>query len=157
VFKKYAGVRGIPFLDVAGSMPRDPDLFTDAVHATYAGVRLHAWIAAQQLVPILRERVMSGRLPRPSRSDLTRHPAFPGNVRTAPFEWTAHLGQAIKLGRLELGDDVQAVAPAIVEKGEELIVRIPKHTPPRYAALIGLPSHPSAPGTNLRFIAETRV
>jgi hypothetical protein len=100
---------------------------------------------------------MSGRLPRPFRSDLTQHPAFPGNVRTATFDCTSDLDQAIKLGRLELGDDVQAVAPASVEKTEDLIVRIPKHTPPRYAALIGLPSHPSAPGANLRFIAETRV
>jgi hypothetical protein len=48
VLRKFAELRGVPFLDIAGAMPRDPDLFMDAVHATDEGIRLHAWIAAHR-------------------------------------------------------------------------------------------------------------
>ena len=47
VFAKYAAVHGLPFVDVAGNMPFDPDLFVDAVHTNYAGIRLAAWVILQ--------------------------------------------------------------------------------------------------------------
>ena len=40
VFAKYAAAHRLPFLDVARLMPRDPDLFVDAIHNTETGVRL---------------------------------------------------------------------------------------------------------------------
>jgi hypothetical protein len=49
VLGKYAALRGLPFLHIASAMPRDPDLFYDPIHATYPGIRLFAWIMAQQL------------------------------------------------------------------------------------------------------------
>jgi hypothetical protein len=82
-FAKFAASRNIPFVDIAAAMPFDPALFGDAIHATYDGVRLHAWIAAQQLVPILAPRIADGRLPRPARRHDTRHPAFGAAPRTA--------------------------------------------------------------------------
>jgi hypothetical protein len=64
-------------------MPLDPNLFVDAVHATYDGVRLHGWMVAQQLAPLLRQRIAQGRLPRPARDLGTNHPAFLTPERTA--------------------------------------------------------------------------
>jgi hypothetical protein len=64
VLQKFAAWRDIHFVDVAGVMPPDPNLFFDAVHATYDGIRLHAWFVAQQLAPLLGQRIAQGRLPR---------------------------------------------------------------------------------------------
>lgn len=86
VFRKFAAVRDLPFLDIAGRMPRDPNLFGDAIHATYDGVRLHAWIAAQQLAPLLWKGVGEGRLPRSRRSQRTQHPGFLQDEQTARLE-----------------------------------------------------------------------
>jgi hypothetical protein len=57
VLAKYAAKHGLPFLDVAGLMPQDPGLFLDPAHLTYHGVRLHAWIVLQELVPLVVERL----------------------------------------------------------------------------------------------------
>jgi hypothetical protein len=86
VFRKFAAARGLPFVDMAAHMPRDPNLFSDPIHATYDGVRLHAWIAAQQLAPLIARRVMEGRLPRLVQAQPAVHPAFPGNERTLTFQ-----------------------------------------------------------------------
>lgn len=67
VFAKFAGTRGALFLDVAKSFPQDSNLFDDAIHMNPTGIRLHAWIALQELIPILEDRITSGRLPRPVR------------------------------------------------------------------------------------------
>jgi hypothetical protein len=86
VFEKFARTNNLPFIDVASSIPREPDLFDDGIHAKYEGVRLHAWIAAQQLAPILLKRIRDNVLPRPARLKLDRHPGFPANERTVVFE-----------------------------------------------------------------------
>ena len=65
VFAKYASVHGLAFLDVAGQIPKAPDLFTDAVHLSYGGVRLHAWIVLQGLVPLIENRLAKGAWPKP--------------------------------------------------------------------------------------------
>jgi len=82
-YRKFAAQNGVPFLDVAVMIPKDPELFLDAIHATYQGVRLHAWIVAQQLAPLLAERLNERRLPRPAQAHLTDHPAFLNPERTA--------------------------------------------------------------------------
>lgn len=64
VFKAYADSRKILFLDVAGSLPQDPNLFIDAIHMTETGERVKAWVVFQMLAPLVRERILAGRLPR---------------------------------------------------------------------------------------------
>ncbi len=64
VYRRYAASRGIPFLDVAGVLPRDPDLFWDTVHLTRIGESVKAWVMFQQLAPVVRQEIESGRLPR---------------------------------------------------------------------------------------------
>jgi hypothetical protein len=71
---------------IASSLPREPDLYDDAIHAKYEGVKLHAWIAAQKLAPLLRKRIKENVLPRPARQMLEKHPSFPGNERTVEFD-----------------------------------------------------------------------
>jgi hypothetical protein len=63
VFRNYAASRQVAFLDVAGAVPPDPDLFIDAIHMTEAGERVRAWIAFQRLVPVVRPLIESGQLP----------------------------------------------------------------------------------------------
>jgi len=65
VFAKYDAVHGLPFIDVAGHMPYDPNLFSDAIHNTVAGIKLRAWIELQQLVPIIEKHLADGSWPRP--------------------------------------------------------------------------------------------
>jgi hypothetical protein len=74
VLEEYARSRGVPFADVAAAMPRNPDLFSDAIHMTEEGCRLRAWIVFQSLLPIVRRDVDEGRLPQAPRARLERHP-----------------------------------------------------------------------------------
>jgi hypothetical protein len=69
-FAKYASTHGLAFLDVASHMPFDPDLFEDAIHATYSGVRLHGWIDLQLLLPVIEKHLADGSWPRPAQPDL---------------------------------------------------------------------------------------
>jgi hypothetical protein len=64
VFEKYAGENKLDFIDVARLMPFDPDLYVDAIHNTYAGERLRAWVFFQQLVPLVERHLASGAWPR---------------------------------------------------------------------------------------------
>ncbi len=58
VFRRYAQAARIPFIDVAGQLPREPRLFVDPIHNTPEGSRLRAWIIFQGLVPIIESRVL---------------------------------------------------------------------------------------------------
>jgi lysophospholipase L1-like esterase len=71
VYARYAAAHRLPLIDVAGRMPDEPELYTDAVHFSYGGVRLHAWIVLQQLVPLIEQRLSSGLWPQ------ERRPAVP--------------------------------------------------------------------------------
>jgi hypothetical protein len=82
-FRKYARVHGLDLIDVAAEYPRDPRLFDDAIHMTRAGVRLHAWITFNALVPIVERKLGEREWPRPARRRLTEHPAFSGGRRLA--------------------------------------------------------------------------
>jgi hypothetical protein len=66
---KYAHVHGLPFIDFVRYMPFDPDLFADAVHPTYAGIRLQAWIALQELVPTIEKHLKDGTWPAPQQPE----------------------------------------------------------------------------------------
>jgi len=70
VFAKYATIHGLPFVDFARYMPFDPNLFIDAVHLNYAGVRLQGWIALQQLLPTIETHLKDGSWPAPAKPDL---------------------------------------------------------------------------------------
>lgn len=64
VFAKYARVHKLDFIDVARHTPFDPDLFVDAIHTTYGGERIRAWVFFQLLVPIVESHLKSGAWPR---------------------------------------------------------------------------------------------
>jgi hypothetical protein len=72
-------------------LPLEPDPYNDAIHAKYEGVKLHAWIAAQKLAPILLKCIKENVLPRPSRHMLDHRHAFPGNERTVLFDCNGDL------------------------------------------------------------------
>jgi hypothetical protein len=64
-FAKYARVHDLTFVDVAGQLPFDPDLFRDALHTSYAGTRLKAWITLNALIPLIENRLGDKSWPRP--------------------------------------------------------------------------------------------
>jgi len=76
LFAKYARVNGIAFIDVAGQLPLDPDLFLDAVHASYAGTRLRGWITFNQLIPLIEKHLADKSWPRPMPSPQPPLPTF---------------------------------------------------------------------------------
>jgi hypothetical protein len=61
-------------------MPVQPDLYDDAIHNTYLGSRIRAWIVFEELVPLLKEDIENGRLPRPNRVNYTQHPYLTDKV-----------------------------------------------------------------------------
>jgi hypothetical protein len=79
VFSAYAARAGLPFLDVAADYPMHADLFADAIHMTPGGIRLHAWVAFNRLLPLLKSRIEAGRLPRTPQALPDSYPA-PGSA-----------------------------------------------------------------------------
>ncbi len=92
VFAKYAAAHRLAFLDVARLMPRDPDLFIDAIHSTQTGVRLKAWVVLQELLPLVEKNLADGIWPKadPGAGMPARHPAF--TVRPRSLEFTCKKG-----------------------------------------------------------------
>lgn len=64
VLAKYAATHGLPFVDIAGHSPFDPDLYIDAVHTNYAGSRMRGWVAFNQLLPTVEKHLADGSWPR---------------------------------------------------------------------------------------------
>jgi hypothetical protein len=83
VFAKYARTHDLAFIDVARLMPFDPDLFVDAIHNSYAGERLRAWVFFQGLVPIVERRLKSGAWPK--KVEASKEPAPPFKPRPITF------------------------------------------------------------------------
>jgi hypothetical protein len=76
VFAKYARVHDLAFIDVARLLPFDPDLFVDAIHNSYAGERLRAWVFLQGLMPVVERHLKSGAWPKKVEAATTTAPAF---------------------------------------------------------------------------------
>ncbi len=74
VFKMWAADNRVEVIDVAGSMPRQPDLYGDAIHNTQLGVRIRAWLNFEALVPRLKQEIERGSLPRPDEKFIEDHP-----------------------------------------------------------------------------------
>lgn len=117
VFRNYAVSRKIPFLDVAGEIPQDPDLFVDAIHMTEVGERVKAWIVFRQLVPVIRRLIDSGQLPH--HNDAAH---LPRPMSMAVAEMSTHCpvpagpGERID-GGLSLEAIEQALAGVSIERG----------------------------------------
>ncbi|MFO1080241.1 MAG: hypothetical protein U1E23_06365 [Reyranellaceae bacterium] len=76
VFAKYARLNDLAFIDVARLMPFDPDLYIDAIHNSYAGERLRAWVFLQGLVPLVEAHLKSGAWPRALPPTVAPAPSF---------------------------------------------------------------------------------
>ena len=74
VFKKWAAANKVPVIDVARRMPRQPDLYADAIHNSILGTRIRAWINFEALIPLLKKDIEDGRLPRPAGMNDGEHP-----------------------------------------------------------------------------------
>jgi hypothetical protein len=74
VFKKWATANRAPIIDVAGQMPKQPDLYDDAIHNTYLGTRIRAWLIFESLLPLLKQDIESGALPQPAKMVYKEHP-----------------------------------------------------------------------------------
>ena len=76
VLAAYAAAHHLPFLDIAGTMPFDPDLFFDVVHKTYAGERMQGWVTFLLLAPLIEQKLASGAWPKTVPRMPATHPAF---------------------------------------------------------------------------------
>ena len=74
VFKKWAIANRVQIIDVAGQMPKQPDLYDDAIHNTYLGTRIRAWLIFESLLPLLKQDIESGALPQPAKMVYKEHP-----------------------------------------------------------------------------------
>ena len=73
-FAAWATARGVPFLDLANDLPRDPALYIDVVHASELGSRLRAWLTCAGLVRQLEKDLAAGVVPVPDPQADGRHP-----------------------------------------------------------------------------------
>ena len=126
VFQRYAETRKIPFLDVASSIPPDPNLFIDAIHMTDTGERVKAWIVFQQLVPLIRSEIKSGRLPHSATPDslppLASMKASEMSLGCSekPFGNLARIDNGLSISRR-----VKGSSEAVIESGNPLKVTTP--------------------------------
>ncbi len=74
VFQLWAAQNNVPLVDVAGQMPRQPDLYNDAIHNNVLGMKIRAWINFEALVPLIKRDIDNGLYPRPDAVPLTEHP-----------------------------------------------------------------------------------
>lgn len=86
VLLAWAKQRGLPALDIAALLPRDPALFVDAYHTTELGSRLRAWLVTAALLPILERDLAAGKVPVPDRQRDERHPGLPPARRLTAAE-----------------------------------------------------------------------
>jgi len=63
VFQRFAASKKLDFMDIAGTFPRDPNLFVDAIHFTAEGVRVQAWVALAQFLPYFKRDLERGFVP----------------------------------------------------------------------------------------------
>ena len=63
VFQRFAALKKLDFMDIAGTFPRDPNLFVDAIHFTPEGVRVQAWVALAQFLPYFTRDLERGFVP----------------------------------------------------------------------------------------------
>jgi lysophospholipase L1-like esterase len=63
VFQRFAASMKLDFMDIAGTFPRDPNLFTDGIHFTPEGVRVQAWVAFAQFLPYFKRDLERGFVP----------------------------------------------------------------------------------------------
>jgi hypothetical protein len=82
----FARARKIPFIDVAATMPFDPDLYFDAIHKTYPGERMQGWVVFEALVSLIEQRLASGTWPRTVTDQPDVHPAFIVPPRLVPVD-----------------------------------------------------------------------
>lgn len=75
----WATQNRVNIIDVAGLMPRQPDLYDDAIHNTILGTRIRAWINFQNILPQIRRDIEGETLPRPDQTALDVHPYIDGN------------------------------------------------------------------------------
>jgi hypothetical protein len=75
-FREYSEKRGAYFIDLASRIPYDPDLFTDAILMTEAGVRLKGWLNFELLAPFVERKIETGQWPRPAQTGLPPPPSL---------------------------------------------------------------------------------
>jgi hypothetical protein len=79
VFQRFAVSMKLDFMDIAGTFPRDPNLFTDGIHFTAEGVRMQAWVAFAQFLPYFMRDLEGGFVPH-TQSPTMRLGAVPGTA-----------------------------------------------------------------------------
>jgi hypothetical protein len=80
IFKKYAETRNLAFIDVSQQLCKYPGLFIDGIHLNCEGMKIHAWIVFNQLLPIIEKKMADGKLPCTWRGNFTRHPYITNNA-----------------------------------------------------------------------------
>lgn len=74
VIAAWARQNGIALVDIDGIMPRRPEWCTNVFHDVDLAQHLRAWIIFQNLLPLLRQDIASGRLPQRSANEAKSHP-----------------------------------------------------------------------------------
>ncbi len=80
VFHRFAASKKLDFMDIAGTFPRDPNLFTDAIHFTPEGVRVQAWVALAQFLPYFARDLERGFVPKTQLPTMKSDAAVPSTT-----------------------------------------------------------------------------
>lgn len=74
VFKRYSEKHNIPFFDVAADLKKTPEAFKDGIHLSCEGMKLHGWSVFTQLLPLIKQKLERGELPKQTEQKETTHP-----------------------------------------------------------------------------------
>ncbi|MBL8723842.1 MAG: hypothetical protein JNK49_07330 [Planctomycetes bacterium] len=85
-FATWAQQRGVPFFDLAAQLPRDPRLYTDAVHASELGSRLRSWLLGAALVRQIEGDLQRGAVPVAQPKPPDQHPVLLRSQRLTAAE-----------------------------------------------------------------------
>ena len=82
VFADWANTNQVELIEVAEQMPRQPDLYDDAIHNRPLGIRIRAWLNFEALVLELKKDIENGDLPRQDKVFFREHPYLTSDYKS---------------------------------------------------------------------------
>jgi hypothetical protein len=74
IISAWSKQNGLPLVDIDGLMPEDAALYTDGGHDVDFANKLRAWIVFQKMIPLVKEDLIAGRIPRQAAQSGDEHP-----------------------------------------------------------------------------------
>lgn len=149
LFREIAKRKGTLFIEILSGNHVPARYFSDGVHMTDDGARLRAWLIFKKILPLVRDMIAEGRLPRSDMKPNDAHETFgewPRRLELSAIDCRPRIeGATVVDGGADLRSITRAYGLAKVEVTDRVrIVTAPERN--AYAASITLKPNSSCPG-----------